>query len=564
MMAAMTSLLAAGCTAKKEADEIFFNGDILTMAGDKESYVEALAVADGKIIFAGTKADAMALKGKKTTITDLHGRTLMPGFIDAHGHVSQYAAFSQMINLQPNPYGEVMSVPELQKVLRDYISKHNIPAGMPVVGNGYDDAIMIEHRHPTAKELDDVSTVNPIYIVHTSGHMGVANNRLMSDMGITYNTPNPRGGVIGRDSINKTLTGKMQENANINSLLYVVGKMPKPSGDEVYKPLLDAEKAWFANGQTTICEGRAVPQNIDLIMNADKNKLLKGDYIILPDYDANADKLKHWKKYYNKYHGHVKIGGIKMTFDGSPQGKSAWLTEPYLIPPDGEKPGFKGHPIYTRADAYKGLKAIFKEGMQAHIHCNGDAAIDEGLDLMDSLKKEGLLTKDMRCVLIHSQVCRADQVPRYKEIGIMPSWFPTHCYLWGDWHLNNVLGKERAFRISPLKEGLDQGIRFTIHHDAPVTPPDLITAVYSAVNRRTRSGIILGPDQRISPYEALKAITINAAWQWGEEKEKGSLEKDKRADLVILDKNPVKVDPLSIKDIRVMETYKDGIKVYQK
>ncbi|MDN3692086.1 amidohydrolase [Chryseobacterium tructae] len=564
VLTSVATFILTGCNAKHDADQIFYNGDILTMAGKEAAYVEALVVKDGKIVFAGEKDKAMALKGNKTQVTDLAGRTLMPGFIDAHGHISQYGFALQMIDLQPEPYGKVMSIPQLQKVLRDYIAENKIPAGTMIVGNGYDDAIMEEHRHPTAQELDEVSSVNPIYIEHTSGHMGVANSLLLKNMNITYDTPNPAGGIIGKDPATKQLTGKMQENANINSLQYVITQLPKPAESDKYKSLLDAEKAWFAGGQTTICEGRAAPDNIDHIMDADKKGLLKGDYIIMPDYDLNADKLTQWKQFYKKYNGHIKIGGIKMTFDGSPQGKSAWLTKPYLVPPEGEEPGFRGQPIYSTEAAYKGLKAIFQQGMQVHIHCNGDAAIDEGLNLLERLKKEKLLTKDMRCVLIHSQVCRKDQVPRYKQIGIMPSWFPTHVYLWGDWHRSNVLGEERARRISPLKEGLDQEIPFTIHHDSPVTPPDLITAVYAAVNRKTRSGYILGPEFRISPYEALKAITINAAWQWGEEKEKGTLEKDKRADLVILDKNPVKVDPFAIKEIRVMETYKDGVQVYKK
>lgn len=556
--------LTVGCTAKTDVDQIFVNGDILTMTGPKASYVEALAIKDGKIVFAGTQKQAMTLKGDKTKLTDLSGRTLMPGFIDAHGHISQYAVASQMIDLQPEPYGKVMSIPELQKVLKDYIVNNKIPPGTLIIGNGYDDAIMKEHRHPTAQELDQVSSVNPIYILHASGHMGVANSLLMKNMNITYDTPNPTGGIIGKDPATRQLTGKMQENANINTLQYAVTQLPRPAESDQYKSLQAAEQAWFANGQTTICEGRSAPDNIDHIIEADKKGLLKGDYVILPDYDLNANKLAHWKQFYKKYNGHVKIGGIKMTFDGSPQGKSAWLTEPYLIPPDGEKQGFKGQPIYSREAAYKGLKAIFAQGMQVHIHCNGDAAIDEGLDLLERLKKEKKLTEDMRCVLIHSQVCRKDQVPRYKQIGVMPSWFPTHVYLWGDWHRTNVLGEKRAERISPLKEGLDQGIRFTIHHDSPVTPPDLMTAVYAAVNRKTRSGYLLGPGQRISPYEALKAITINAAWQWGEEKEKGTLEKNKRADLVILDKNPIKVNSADIKDVVVMETYKDGKQVYKK
>ncbi|CAA7197143.1 amidohydrolase [Chryseobacterium potabilaquae] len=546
------------------ADTIYINGDILTMAGDKADYVEAVALKDGKILFTGNRGEAMNLKGDSTQVIDLKGQTLMPGFIDAHGHVSLYAQLSSAVNLLPEPYGTVMSIADLQKAIKDFIIQNKIPPGMPVMGNGYDDAIMQEHRHPTAQELDVISTVNPIYILHTSGHMGVANSLLLKNMGITYDTPDPEGGVIGRDPKTHQLTGKMIENANVNSMLYVVKQLPQPSGDDVFKSLLAAEKEWFANGQTTICDGRPDPGSIKLVFGANNKNLLKGDYIILPDYDTNKDSLTSYKKYYKTYHNRVKIGAIKMTFDGSPQGKSAWLTQPYLVPPDGESADFKGQPIYTHEAAYNGLKDIFSHGMQAHVHCNGDAAIDEGLNLMERLKKEGLLTSDMRCVLVHSQVCRKDQVSRFKEIGIMPSWFPTHCYLWGDWHMNSVLGKDRASHISPLKEGLDQGVRFTIHHDSPVTPPDLLTAIYAAVNRKTRSGFILGPEQRVSPYEALKAITMNAAWQWGEENEKGSIEKGKKADLVILDKNPVKVDPLTIKDIKVMETFKEGKSVFKR
>lgn len=560
----LISLLYACNTGNPGPATIYVNGDILTMAGDSATYVEALAVRDGRIAMTGTREAVLATQGDSTRIVDLRGQVLMPAFIDAHGHVSQYASFSGAANLQPQPYGQVMSIPELQQALKTYITNNKIPPGTPVIGNGYDDAIMQEHRHPTAQELDAVTTEHPLYIMHTSGHMGVANSVLLNDMHLNYNSPNPAGGIIGKNTVTKQLTGKMEENANINALLFLMAKMPPVTPEETFKSLQAAEATWFANGQTTICDGRAVPENVRLLMAANEKGLLKGDFIVLPDYDTHADSLDNLLPYYKKYHKRLKIGAVKMTFDGSPQGKSAWLTQPYLIPPEGEKPRYKGHPIYSHEAAYKGLKNIFAHGMQAHIHCNGDAAIDEGLSLMDSLRKEGLLTPDMRCVLIHSQVCRPDQVPRFRETGIMPSWFPTHCYLWGDWHLNSVLGRERAEHISPLQDGLRQGIRFTIHHDAPVTPPDLLTAVYAAVNRRTRSGVILGAGQRIAPYEALKAITINAAWQWGEESEKGTLEAGKKADLIILDKNPLKADPLTIKDIRVMETFKEGVSVYIK
>lgn len=551
-----------------EADIIYYGGDIVTMEGNAPAYAEAIAVKDGKIIFVGPKKDIPEIKGKNTIEVDLKGKTLLPGFIDAHGHASGYAMVSAVPDLSPPPYGKVSSIPDLQNILREYIAKNKqrLPAGTPILANGYDDAIMIEHLHPTAEQLDAVSTEYPIYIEHASGHMGVANTAFMKLMKVDYNTPDPNGGFMIRNDKTKKLTGKMVENANIIALVTCAKNAKRESKDESKKfdALLAAQKEWFKNGQTTICDGRTSASDVELIRQADSIGLLTADFIVLPDYDMNRDNLDNLKTFYDRSEGHFKIGAIKMTFDGSPQGKSAWLTQPYVIPPDGQKPGYKGEPIYTHEAAYAGLKDIFTHGMRVHIHCNGDAAIDEGFKLLDSLKKEGLYKKDMRCVLVHSQVIRPDQVHKFKELNIIPSWFPTHVYLWGDWHISNVLGYDRAAHISPLKDGLKDNILFTIHHDAPVTPPDLITAVYAAVNRITRSGKVLGPDQRIIPYEALKAITINAAYQWSEETIKGSLKIGKMADFVILDKNPLKIDPVQIKDVKVMETIKNGKSVYKK
>lgn len=567
----LLSILTAACQnpnkyarSAESADAIYYGGDIITMEDSATPYADALAIKDGKIVFVGSKSDADHWKGDSTITNDLQGKTLLPGFIDAHGHVGSYGLTALAVNLLPEPYGSVMSIHDLQGALREYIRRNDIPAGALIIGNGYDDSAIKEHRHPSASELDAVSTTNPIYILHTSGHMGIANTLFMQKIGVDYHTPDPVGGAMERDNTIHKLTGKMIENANIKALLYLQKLRPAPPAAKRFDALLASEKVWFENGQTTICEGRATPATIHLIKDASAKGLLRGDFVVLPDYDTNVDSLNVWSKYYGKYVGHFKVGGIKLTFDGSPQGKSAWLTQPYISPPAGEKPNFKGTPIYTSQAGYEAMKNAFSHGMQVHGHCNGDAAIDEYLNLLDTLGKQGFITSGMRNVIVHAQVCRPDQVPRLKELNIIPTWFPTHCYLWGDWHYENVLGPERAGHISPLRQGLENGILFTIHTDAPVTPPDLMTAVYAAVNRRTRSGMILGEDQCISPYEALKAITINAAYQWSEESEKGSLKKGKRADLVILDKNPLKVDPLTIRDIHVVETIKDGQTVYKK
>ncbi len=343
-----------------KADALYINGNILTMEGDSAHYVEALAIDGGKIIFAGSREEAKDYGGDSTVTHDLHGHTLLPGFIDAHGHAGQYASLSATADLQPPPYGTVLSVPDLVEALKQYIKDQKIPPGTMVLGTGYDDAIMKEHRHPTAAELDSVSRDHPIYIMHTSGHMGVANSFFLQKMGFSYATPDPVGGTIGRDKAAKKLTGLMLENANINALIFLTKGMPAASLTDQFRSLTKAENRWFENGQTTICDGRTSPDIVSLIRKANDSGLLRGDFILVPDYDLNKDNLPVLKKYYRHYEGHFKIGAIKMTFDGSPQGKSAWLTQPYLIPPEGGSLDSKVILFTPMKRRTKGLKQFSK------------------------------------------------------------------------------------------------------------------------------------------------------------------------------------------------------------
>src|SRR5690606_19007103 len=209
------------------------------------------------------------------------------------------------------------------------------------------------------------------------------------------------------------------------------------------------------------------------------------------------------------------------------------------------------------------LKIIFSNNITAQLHVNGDAAIDQAIRVIEKLKNEGIYKPEMRATLIHVQNSRPDHIAKIKAIGVIPSYFSSHVYLWGDWHYESVFGAERAAFISPAKAAKDAGIIFTIHHDSPVTPPDLLTGAYAAVNRTTRSGRILGADQRISVLDALKAITVNAAYQYQEEDLKGSLKVGKVADLVILDENPMTIEPSKLRDIKVLETIKEGKTVFK-
>lgn len=565
----LLTIILFSCQSKPSVDKgdaIYYGGPILTME-DAEPIVEAVVVKAGKIVFTGKKVDANKFVDDKTKNIDLKGKTLLPGFIDAHGHLTSRAGMMQAVDLSPTPYGTVNSVPDLQETIRRYIKNDKIPPTQPIMGNGYDDAIMIEHRHPTRDELDAISKTNPIIVIHASGHSSVANSAMLKLVGINENTKEPEGGHFGRDPKTKALNGKLEENASFGALITLMKKMPVSKSDgesQAIKDLMKAQEEWLSYGQTTICDGRTMGTSVSLLKEVAAKKLFKADVVYFPDYEQFKSQLDKFKPEYMKYNNRLKLGGFKFSDDGSPQAKTAWLTKPYFVPPAGKGPDYKGFPIFTDEVLYNDLKTIFQNNITAQLHVNGDAAIDQAIRVIKKLKDEGIYKPELRATLIHVQNSRPDHIQKIKDLGVIPSYFSTHAYLWGDWHYSSVFGPDRAVYISPASSALKAGILFTMHHDSPVTPPDLLTAVYAAVNRKTRSGMILGPDERIKPLDALKAITINAAFQYHEEATKGSLKAGKLADMVILDQDPTTIDPEKIRDIKVLETIKEGNIVYQR
>ncbi|MDH6253603.1 putative amidohydrolase YtcJ [Chryseobacterium sp. H1D6B] len=550
---------------KEKADTLYFGGTILTME-DKPAQVEAVAVKNGRILFAGSKLEADHYIDDQTKNINLDGKTMLPGFIDVHGHFTSRAGMMQAVDLSPEPYGTVNSIKDLQNTLKNFIKEHKISKTQPVIGNGYDDAIMTEHRHPTKDELDAVSKTNPIIVIHTSGHASVANSAMLKFLGITESSKDPEGGHYGRNKKTGKLNGKLEENASFTALLALTEKMSKGTDTQAQAMdnLMKAQEEWLSYGQTTICDGRTMGESVGLLEKAASKHLFKADVVYFPDYEYFKKGFDTFKPKYMKYENHLKLGGFKFSDDGSPQGKTAWLTQPYLVPPEGQSADYKGFPIFSDETLYNDLKTLFQNNITAQLHVNGDAAIDQALRVIKRLKEEKIYKPELRVTLIHVQNSRPDHIQKIKDLGLIPSYFSTHAYLWGDWHYSSVFGPERASFISPANSALKAGILFTIHHDAPVTPPDLITAVYAAVNRKTRSGRILGPNERITPLEALKAITINAAYQLQEEKTKGSIIAGKLADFVILDRNPLAIDPETIRSISVLETIKEGVSVYKK
>ena len=280
--------------------------------------------------------------------------------------------------------------------------------------------------------------------------------------------------------------------------------------------------------------------------------------------DHQATLTKTQREFYNSDRSYVnryRIGGVKLTLDGSPQGKTAWLSSHYHTPPEGKPLDYKGYPIMSDEVAIKHINTAFKNKWQIIAHTNGDAAIDQYIKAIKVAKKS-YGYDDHRSVMIHGQTLRKDQIPDLVDLGILPSLFPMHTFYWGDWHVESVLGHPRADYISPSRDVVEAGLTVTSHHDAPVTFPNSMRVLDATVNRITRSGKVLGPDQRLTPYEGLKTLTQWAAIQYFEETSKGTLAEGKLADFVILSNNPLKVDPLTIKDIKIVQSIKEGHVVY--
>jgi len=395
-------------------------------------------------------------------------------------------------------------------------------------------------------------------ITHISGHFAVVNSKGLEKLGITAETENPEGGIIRREEGSQEPNGVLEELAAIPYMLDAIA----PKSPEANLRFFNAgQDMALSYGYTTAQEGRAMGNNDLLIQMAEEGKM-KLDVVSYVDY-LFLDKYMNTKWNSNTYDNHFRIGGMKLTLDGSPQGRTAWRTEPYLLVPHGASTDYLGYPAIANDDDVTAIyEKAFKNNWQILTHANGDAAMDQMIRTMKkAADKYG--NEDRRSVLIHGQYVRDDQLDSLKKLGVIASLYPLHTFYWGDWH-QEIIGGELGQKISPVKTALNKGMKITIHTDAPVALPNLMRVVWTAVERTSRSGKVIGPEERLTPYEALKAITDWSAYQHFEEDTKGTLEKGKIADLVILDKNPLKVAPEAIKDIVVLETIKDGKPVYQR
>lgn len=549
--------------AASSAATMYYNGDIVTMEGDEPRYVESVVVKNGRILFAGTKAEAMKAAGPGHKMIDLQGKTLLPGFIDAHGHLMGAGFQALSANLLPPPDGGGKDIAALIDITRKWVEanpKFIEKAGW-IIGFGFDDAQLADKRYPTADDLDKVSTDKPVLFIHQSGHLGSMNHKALDMVGYTDGVKDPKGGLIRREKGTQKPNGVLEEMAMFIPLFNMLGKATDEDNQSL---ILAGIKAYTRYGFTTAQEGRASDAACQTYRAMAEAKKLPIDVVAYPDIQAFSEWIDKEGNPQKIYSNRFRVGGVKLSLDGSPQGKTAWLTEPYKVPPPGQPKTYKGYPAIPEESEAEGYVATaFANNWQILAHCNGDAAADLYIRAVrKAADKHG--NNDRRAVMIHAQTVREDQLDSMKALVIIPSFFSMHTFYWGDWHANETLGQPRADRISPTGSALKRNMIFTEHHDAPVANPDAIRILDNTVNRTSRSGQVIGPDQRVTAYQALKSITDWAAYQYFEEDLKGTIKAGKLADFVILDKNPVKIDPKELGALQVLETIKEGNTVYRK
>jgi len=539
------------------ADTIYHGGTIITIV-DAQPTAEAVSVQDGRILSVGSTEDVLKTRGPATKLVDLQGRTLLPGFVDAHGHVMGGGLQALAANILAPPDGDVKDIASLQQTMRDWISGNRdvVDTVKLVIGFGYDNAQLAELRHPLREELDAISKELPIVLVHQSGHIISVNSKALDVGGITAETSNPPGGVIQRKEDGKEPNGVLEETAAFPLLLKLLGRIG-PQGSAAF--LRAGTELWASFGYTTAQDGRTMPGALKAMQAVAAAGELKIDVVSYPDVLVDRTSIK--KEVSTTYKNRFRVAGAKLTIDGSPQGFTAWRDRPYYKPVGSYPPGYAGYAAASPEQVRDAIDWAFANDIQILTHSNGEAASDLLIASIDAAQRKHA-GKDRRPVLIHGQFLREDQVDSLNRLGVIPSLFPMHTFYWGDWHREHTVGPKLADNISPTGWCVLRGMKFTSHHDAPVAFPNSMRVLDATVTRRSRSGDIIGPAQRVDVMTALKAMTIWPAWQHFEEKSKGSIEIGKLADFVMLDTNPLAVDPETLDQIKITETIKEGVTVF--
>ncbi len=507
---------------------IMFNGEFLTMDGN-DTVANSLGIHKGVIQAVGSfeqvKAEMLAYTNDANGLSvrlgirrhDLKGKTALPGFLDAHGHFAAQGLSSLGIDVASPPFGVISTIDELLEVVAQQASEQSTSRW--IIAFNYDDAGLQEQRHPTRLELDKAAPEHAVYLRHRSGHMGVANSKAL--LALDYRGAAPSSGLL-----------QEQHAASVDRLLQEVPFWQQP------RSLWNARNDYLRAGMTTVQDGYAGKSMYRLLRLVARTALLPQRVLVWPAHDKLSNKgavqAIDWPVGDRR---RAAIGAVKLIADGSPQGRTASLSQPYLAD-DVLGEDFRGLDYLPENELHKLILDYHAAGMQLAIHGNGDAAIQHiinGISRAQSISPRA----DARHIIVHAQTIGRSQLESLASMDVSVSFFPTHTFYWGDWYRSVVLGEERASKISPLASADMLGVRYSIHADAPVTPIDPMQMLWSASERLTASGFLLGATERVSRLRALRAMTIDVAWQNHLEHDRGSLEVGKLADVVVLSGNPL-------------------------
>jgi predicted amidohydrolase YtcJ len=526
---------------------LYHNGTILTVDRDDRA-VEAVLTEGGRILAAGALDEVQAAAGADVTGHDLAGRTMIPAFIDPHGHFpdSGFLALHRA-DLASPPLGGCRSLADVFDRMR--VKAADTPKGEWVIGSLLNPSELAEGRFPTRDELDQITTDHPVWVVHFTGHAGVANTTALAFRRIDDASPDPTGGRFGRDPVSGELDGLLEGMAAMGNL-----------GDSEFQITYQRFRSAFtAAAEEYLSQGVALAQNawaterllryFGRIAAEDDPEI---DVIVLPAGFLEPRLSEGRLDIPLPRPGQpIVLGPRKFFGDGSFHIQTACITEPYYRPFNGD-PGYRCEVAVTREQMVEQIGRSHRLGFQCHIHANGDATADVVLDAIDEVLQQ-TPRADHRHTLIHSQILREDQLDRMVQLGVTVSFFPAHIYYWGDFHRDVTFGPDRVQNMCPTRWAADRGLRFTIHNDAQVTPTLPLHLMWCAVNRVSATGTVIGAGQALTPREALRAHTTDAAWQVFQEQERGSIEPGKRADFAILSGNPLD-NAACIRDVSVEET----------
>lgn len=531
------------------ATQVLYNATILTM-DPFNTIVSALAIKDNRILATGDNEAMLAFAGPGAEVRDMHGATVIPGFYDAHGHICMDSECNtRRVNLNSPPIGECKTFADCFERLKQKAAA--TPAGQWVQGYGFDDTLIAEKRFFTRQDLDAVSTEHPIYVSHISGHTGVANTCALTMCGMTKDMPDPEGGVIRREA-DGTPNGVVEETAIRPIATHIL-----PLNEEQHIDAIEAMcRVHASRGITTTMDaGVYYMQDITSLRRAAK----QGKLPIRVLYNVRYLSFDTPEEFAFET-DMITRGGVKIVADGSIQCYTAYLSKPFHTPHGGDAT-WCGYPMIPREKLFALVDKYHKAGVQCVVHTNGDASSQDMLDAVEAAQKAHPVA-DPRFLMVHAQNVREDQLDRFKALGVTPSFFTVHTYYWGDRHKSTFLGPERAEHQNPMRSALERGIVVSAHNDAPVTPANPLHSIWCCVNRQSSSGEVIGEKQRISVTEALRAHTISPAWQNFEEKNKGSLEPGKFADIAVLDTNPLTCPSEKLLNINVKETLVGGKTVF--